>query len=337
MISVHSIFRILQTNSAYSVYALAIFLIHNAYPVQDTQKQAYKQQIPASFCIPTYFHTPLEYSHSSFKFFLTNIYNHRSYPQHFLALNPLHIISGIALAPKYDQPRRYMKEMLTLFDPKMLNIFINPYAFSHMLASLPPLVAPFCNVTQEKKQIIESIKQRIGSCLVDEYSNLKRNPEATLNRLSHDVYALTSQHEDHDIAIRELQHAFHYFLARGLSNLVWSPAEQQETWTLVKTIGCQLEKCVEYYMIDEEFLDDLFWVLLKRFAYFIDMCASDLTQPFFDAVYHDLKAEKAALWLCDERKEYITPKLAYLQNVLMEAEIKSKASSSNVPAGILHA
>lgn len=337
--------------SAYSLFTLRIsqfsallqclvtpffFIALQAHTPQDTQKPPYKQQISGNqFTPPDFFFHPLEYSRSSYKFFLTNVYNHRNYPQHFLALNFIHIVSGINLAPETDQPRRYIRELFSLFDPKMLNIYINPYAFSELINHIPSAMAPFCNITKEKNDRINAIKECIGSCLVDNYTKLKNNPDATLTELARTILKLTSIDDHEDISIRELQHAYHYFLARGISNLVWSPTDQVETWKLVKVIACQLEKCTEYYMLDEEMLDDLFWVLLQRYAYFIDLCAPDLEQTFFDSVYHDLKTEKAALWMIEERAEFITTKLDYLRTVLMEAEIKSKMSTSGVHVNTL--
>ena len=303
---------------------------------QDTQKRPQNQQISRNlFTIPDFFAKPLEYSHTSFKFFLSNVYNHRLYPQGFLALNFLHVLSGVSLAPKSDQPRRYMRKLFYLFSPKLQNVYINPYAFCHLLDRIPAALAPFCNAPQEKNDTIESIKECISSCLADDFKNLKAQPDATLNKLANNIYALTALTDDKDISIRELQTAFHYFLARALRNLVWSPADQIDTWTLVKTIACQLEKCTEYYMLDSEMLDDLFWVLLQRYAFFIDLCACDLEQPFFDSIYNDLKTEKAALWLCEEREEFITTKLEYLHNVLMEAEIKSRANTPSLAPAFL--
>lgn len=335
--SFSTVFRISQFSTLLQcMFALLFCLTTEALTAQDTQKPPYKQQISGNqFTPPDFFFHPLEYSRSSFKFFLTNVYNHRNYPQHFLALNFIHIVSGINLAPETDQPRRYIRKLFSLFDPKMLNIYINPYAFSELLNQIPSAMAPFCNITKEKKDSIEAIKECIGSCLVDNYAKLKNNPDATLTELARTIQRLTSSNDDVDISIRELQHAYHYFLARGISNLVWSPTDQAETWKLVKTIACQLEKCTEYYMLDEEMLDDLFWVLLQRYAYFIDLCAPDLEQAFFDSVYHDLKTEKAALWMIEEREEFITTKLAYLRTVLMEAEIKSKTSASGVHVNTL--
>ena len=316
------------------VFVGSMCIPHVAFTVQDTQNRTYVQQMGTKArTVPDFFYKPLEYSQASFQFFLTSIYNHKQYPQGFLALNFLHVISGLNLAPQADQPRRYMRKLFYLFDPKMQLIYINPHVFSEMLNHVPAVMAPYCNKSHEKKQTIESIKETIGSYLVTHFSHLKNNPEDSLRELAQSVYALTAPHDDKDISISELQHAFHYFLARGITNLVWSPQEQIETWNLVKTLSCQLEKCCEYGMIDEEMLDDLFWVLLQRYAFFVDLCASDFHQAFFDAIAKDLRTERAALWLLEEREEFITTKLTFFKNALMEAEL----SRAQVPCQFIDA
>lgn len=315
--------------STYFIIFLCTTVSLHALTVQDTQIPERTQQIGSrSTTIPDFFYKPLEYSQQSFQFFLSSIYNHRLYPQGFLALNFLHVISGINLASQAEQPRRYMRKLFYLFDPKMQMIYINPYAFSEMLNHLPLAMTPFCNKAQEKRIIVEAIKETIGSCLVNNFTQLKKDPETTLNKLAQNIYALTVSGEERDISIAQLQYAFHYFLARGISNLVWSPSDQIDSWELVKTLSHQIEKCLECNLIDEEMVDDLFWVLLQRYAFFMDICAADLHQAFFDAINKDLRTERASLWLLEEREEFITTKLSFLKNALMEAEIKSRAQVS---------
>ena len=278
---------------------------------QDTQKRPSKQQIQSQFEIPDFFYRPLEYTVPSFSFFLKQIYNHRKYPQCFLALNFVHVFSGVHLAPQADQPRRYLSKLFYLFDRKLQGIYINPYAFFDLLERLPGTMAPVCNITKEKNDTLDAIKECTGSYLVENFQNFKAYPERTLTNLAKRLYDLTTSSDEKDedgefkkdISIKELQHSFHYFLGRAISHLVWSPSDQLETWYLVKKISCAMEKCSEYYMLDEAMLDDLFWTLLQRYAFFVDLCASDLMPPFFDSIYNDLKTEKIGLWLAPEREE----------------------------------
>ncbi len=299
---------------------------------QDTEKSVINQQMPPS-ALPDFFFNPLEYSQQSFTFFLKRVYNHNSFPQEFLALNFLHVVSGISLAPQSNQPRRFIKQILNLFDQKLIQIYINPYAFTDLLNQIIIPIARYCNIEKEKNETIEAIKHCIGNCLVDNFHELQHNPDTILTDLAQDIYALTnisstSTHNQKDITIRELQHAIHHFMARGITNLIWSPTDHYDTWMIARTLARLLETCAERYMIDTDMLDDLLWTLLKRYTYFISL--ADFDQSFFERVQYDLATEKEALWLLQEREAYITTKLEYLQSVLMEAEIAARMRASGL-------
>ncbi len=321
-----------STHSTYKSIVVVLLYCTTTYSLslQDTAKQSRRQQMQEEkMAIPEYFYRPLEYSDTSFSFFLTRIYNHHKYPQHFLALNFIpHVLTGLHLAPQAEQPRRYMSKLFYLFDRKMQGIYINPYAFYELLKGLPAALAPFCSIVKEKNDIVVQIKEYIGTYIIENFKKLQTHPDQTLNELASHLYDVTVMSDTKDLSIKDFQHSLHYFLARGLSNLVWSPTEQGATWELVKDISVVLGKFTEYFMLDEEMLDDLLWVLLMSYVRFIDLCAPDLDQPFFDSTLRDLKAEKFALWLTPERENLITTKGEYLQRALMEAEIKSRTCSS---------
>ncbi len=294
---------------------------------QDTEKQAYNQPVPRT--LPDYFFNPLVYSENSVTFFLKKIYNDKRYPQYFLSNNFTHVIDGVNFAHESCQPRLTIEKILSLFHTKLDNIYVNPYGFSRFLYEIHPTIARYCNQNQEKQQTIEAIKECIGSYIIDNYAIFKQDPEKALDDLAHAVHTITlePQLEDGDISIRELQHAVYRFLLHGLSQLIWNPVDQIDTWYNVKLLSCQLEKFTEYYLIDTKMLDSLLWTLLNRYSYFISLVAIELKQEFFDTVREDLQSEKAALWLSEEKEAYITTKLEHLNATLLEAEITAQINA----------
>jgi hypothetical protein len=303
--------------------SIALFsIVVPVYSLQNPQKE-----------LPDYFYQPLEYSQKNFRFFLERVYNHSRYPQDFLALNFIHVVSGTALAPQSNQPRRFIKQILDLFDQKLLQIYINPYACLDMLTELTEHISRFCNVQKEKSDTIDAMKHCMGNYLVDHFNELKTNPDATLTNLAQELYTLIDDSDSKDISIRELQHAIHHFMGRVVMNLIWSPSDQQDTWLLTKSMSHILETYVEKNMIDSDMFDDLLWTLLKRYGYFVSLSASDLDRSFFEKIQQDLKNEKASLWLLQEREAYIATKLEYLQQVLMEAELaaRMRAAGHSIP------
>jgi hypothetical protein len=282
--------------------------------------------------IPDFFFRPLEYSQSSISFFLKNIYNHSKYPQYFLALNFLHVGQGVALAPRHEHPRRFIKKVLNLFSMKLQNIYVNPYAFNDFLDNLITHGARHCNGAAEKQSIVDDFTECMASCWTNEFEELKRNPESKLRELAETLYALT-QADDNDLSVRELQHEIHYFLSRGLALLIWSPSEQADTWHILRTIASSLEKAAAYSLIDTDMLDDLFWVLLQRYVLFIQIAAPELHVSFFDAARTTLAQDNDPLWTLAERESYIITKKEYLQTALMQAEavVQLRATGHVVP------
>lgn len=312
-----------------STLIFLIFCPFYAHTHQDTRKDTVKQQIRNQLTdIPEFFFRPLEYTDPSFKFFFIHIYNHRRYPQSFLALNFIHVLSGLSLAPRAKEPRRYIRGLLYLFDRKLQGIYVNPYALFELVTNMPAVIAPYCNASKEKNDRIEEIKECVGTYLADHFQSFQTHPDKALTELATRLYTLHNVRDEKDITIVELQSAIHYFLSRALSHVVWTPADQADTWDMLKKTATILEKFTECNMLDDEMLDDLYWVVLQRYAFFVDLCATDFMQPFFDTVYHDLRTEKAELWCAPERELNITTKREYLQSVLMEAEIKSRASGA---------
>lgn len=315
-------------NSYVLFLIISIPLISSVVPTQSTENSLVNQHMTPS-ALPTFFFNPLEYSQKSFTFFLERVYNHHRYPQEFLALNFLHVVSGTALASASNQPRRFIKQMLDLFDQKLMQIYINPYAFADMLTQIIPLISRYTDPEKEKRNTIEGLKQHIGNYLVDHFHELKVDTDATLTNLAQELYALL-HNEQKDISVRELQHAVHYFIARGLIHLIWSPSDQLDTWSITKTLSRLLETCTERSLIDGDMLDDLFWILLKRYSYFISLSSSELDASFFEGARHDLLTEQTALWLYPEREAYITTKLEYFQNILIEAEVTARMRATGL-------
>lgn len=279
----------------------------------------------AHMAIPAYFHKPLELSRTGLTFFLEKVYNDSRYPQKFLALNFVHVLSGVKLAHQSKEPRRFIQRLLSLFGQKMDHIYVNPYAFTDLITHLIPAVEPW-STTTERASSVDAIKERISSCLVHSFKELRQNPDAILSKLSEDIYELVIA-ESSDASARELQHALHYFLARGLGHLIWSPHDALETWHSFKTLGSLLEKCHDLSLLDSDMVNDLYWILIKQYCYFLSLASAALGQEFYDAVSHDLQECPMALWMHEELEECMMPKREYLRSQLIDAAMTSRMSS----------
>lgn len=283
---------------------------------QPKQKPAIRsrhQELPASFFIA------LQFSQDGYRSFFKNVYNHPQYPQQFLALNFAHLISMAKHARQSAEPEKFLQRTLSLFGQKMERTYINPYAYTEMLIQLLT-IAQFIQPKISKADVIDDIKEQISSCMVDAFRELKQNPEVTLKKLAEDIYDTLQSKQN-------IQHAMHYFLARGIRQLVWSSQDGIETWHNLTTLGAMLEKYYEASLIDEEMLNDLFWLLIKQYSYFLSLCGPALNQEFYDAVSATLQECPAALWTLEEPEEDITSKEDFLRSQLIEAALTSRMYS----------
>lgn len=271
--------------------------------------------------IPDCFFQELRFSHASIRSFFQKTYNHQLFPQ-FLALNFHHVTSGAQLAQHSNEPRRFLRRILSLFGQKLQNVYVNPYAFTDMLIQLHPSLEPYGKGI-ETEEAIAGIKDLVSSCLVNSFRELKQNPDITLTKLAQDIHELVLN-EQKDSSARDLQHAVHYFLARALMRLVWSPHDALDTWQSFKTIGALLEKYCDAGLIDDEMLNDLFWILVKQYSFFISLCGTSLRQEFYDGVGKDIQEYPAALWKHEESEADITSKEEYLSSKLIEAALTSR-------------
>ena len=293
---------------------------------QDTQKISLHQ--PAAISVPGYFERPLEYSRSSISFFLQNTFNHLKYPQEYLALNFGHVSQGISLAPQHHHPRRFVRKVLGLFSLKLHDIYVNPYAWCSFLEDLMKDAGPHMDAEAEKDYILEAFKQAIGACLLEKFDQLRREPARTLHDLSENIYDIAYPQGEQDISIRELQHSLHYFLYQGMSLLVWSPEDQEDTWQSMLAIASRLEQCAEHNLIDYDMLDDLYWALLERYALFLSVAGLELGPEYFEVACSAVQTDRNAFWYDEERELYITTKYEFLRKALIQAAASSQLTDA---------
>lgn len=271
------------------------------------------------------FTRPLAYSKESISYFLKHIFNHPHYAQDFLALNFAHVSQIMSLAPKHPHPRRFIRKGLGLFSLKLQDIrYINSYAFCNFIEDLITYATPYTNTETDKNDLIEAFKRTIGAYLVDKFELLKEEPEQALTELSMRLYDLVEPYEKQDISVRELQHVMHYFLSQALHLLVWSPENQQDTWYCMIAIANRLEQCAVHAIVDRDMLDDLYWILLHRYTYFLSLAGPELDPEFFDHASTALQDMKNSFWFTEERELFITTKYEYLQRALIQEDAASR-------------
>lgn len=232
------------------------------------------------------------------------------------------------------QPPAYLRSVIKLFSNLVKGSdYINAYAFSAVLDRFPVIVPHYLSLDvatrylRNHSLIDVHMYDRLNATVNDmlyfkfstQYDSFKKNPTLFLSDISNDVVDIVQE----EVTCEQVRQSVVRFCEIALSKLVWDPQEQEETWHITKKISDQLASLLEHNVLDDaNDLDDLYWTLLYRYCYFIDLTATDMKPGFFEVVKHDITNELITLFELEEQDSIIESKQRHLTRTLVEAEAK---------------
>jgi hypothetical protein len=275
------------------------------------------------------FEAPISRTRFGIQHFFKKTFNDPMYNQ-YLALNFSHISTFLSYSNEADEPRAYIKSVIRLFSQKIKSCsYINGEAFLLFLKELPRLISKHFEQNNEKVQA--KIQDCLYNFFLDKFDELKEDPEHTLEKLTQDIYSISCTTDNQDLDTTELQCSMHNFLDLCLNRLIWSPQDQDDIWKSVKNISHALEELVNAHIIkDVETLDELFWSLIHRFCYFLEIAGLELEEDTIKSIGSDLQSKSLPLWSMDEQESFITPKRTYLKNAVFETYATSSARKAGL-------
>lgn len=219
--------------------------------------------------------------------------------------------------------------------------YINATTLSHTLAQFPHHLERYFSTVKNQRYathhtgdtglLFDQFKSTVNNMLYikfsSEYEFFRREPEKFLEHLADNVVRITQT----EIEADKLRGTMIRFLELALSKIVWSPEDQEQTWESVKTIAANLGGLFEHTILEDvNDLDDLFWSLIHRYTYFIEITGSSLSVPFFEYIKNDIHQSNLLFLNLEEQDEFIESKRRYLQRVLMQAEVKARAFEKGI-------
>lgn len=234
------------------------------------------------------------------------------------------------------QSPEYAQNVISLFS-KLLkgSEYVNSYAFSSLIKDMPDTLKHYLNTYQLEsagtlllsgdldmlERMDRTISHLVFNKFTQDFDTCKQNPKLFLDDLAQRVFAATTQ----EVTMELLRQAVVRFLEVGLGKLVWSPHEAEKSWESVKTISQQLATLMEYNIIsDLNDLDDLYWSLLHRYRYFIELHGNDLDLTFYQTVKADITNKKVLLLELEEQETFIESKASCLLHTLLSQEAKKR-------------
>lgn len=240
-----------------------------------------------------------------------------------------------------NQSALYAQSCIKLFSNVVKGThYINAHTFCTFLEQINKHMAPYFSHTLSREYLrtnaqdmhmYDRFKATVNSMLYvkfsSEYDSFKSEPELFLNTIALHILDIMQE----EVQIEKLRNTLVRFLELAIGKLVWSPDDQEKTWHSVKDISLSLAALFENSILDDvNDLDDLFWSLIHRYSFFLELTGSMLQESFYTHVKHALRDENLLILTLQEQDDFVESKAHYLQRVLFQAEVKSRAYQKGI-------
>jgi hypothetical protein len=283
---------------------------------------------------------PITLSATGIDTFLRTAFNNPVYVSDILPHDFSHFIQLLQHSKSMTQHRRaYVKSVIKLFNNKIKGTqYINAYAFSVMLDQVPDLFEEYFSLKRllDPARSTKKVYTILEETFLNRFDQFKEKPREFLDTLSHEIVENLQKESElitEDISVEQLRQSIVRFLELCITKLVWSPEDHEAIWDSVKKISRQCEVLIDRNIIsDSSDLDDLYWSLIHRFCFFVDITGSDLPIEFYEKIRNDIASQQLLLLELEEQEKSIEPKMAHLKRALFNGEAKKRALDNGIVA-----
>lgn len=248
-----------------------------------------------------------------------------------------YLIQLLDYGKKSEQSREYTQNVLGLFSKLLKGCdYVNSYSFNSLIGQMPDLLKHHFTVYQldgmqlvlaQDLDMLERLEQAVTSIVYTKFStdfNLcKSNPEQFLDDLSKRLVATTNQ----EVSMAQLRQIVIRFLEVGLSKLIWSPRDEEKSWESVKKISHNIATLMDQKIIDDvNDVDELYWTLVHRYRYFLELNNSDLPLSFYHKIAGEISGQELLLFKLEEQEPFMQSKANCLLTTLATQEAKRRAA-----------
>ncbi|MGE0206652.1 MAG: hypothetical protein AB7R69_02270 [Candidatus Babeliales bacterium] len=295
---------------------------------------SHNDKLLSSFC------QPLKFTRSGIRCFFRHVFSRQEYAEEFLPHNFCHLVEFLEFGLDSNQDMAYMQSTFRLFCNKVKHCnYVSPDAYCNLLDKLPKILdsyfvkKPSSLFTEAKN----SIKRTLYTMFLSNFAYFKQDPDAFLDEAASTIIqelnksSFTQTHVNQE----QLRQNIIRFLDITLNKVIWSPLDQEEVWTSVKSIGKRLEELHNCSLVNQDELDDLFQSLISRFVHFLDLTGSELPLDLIQNIRDDIHHGKLLMLTLEESEEFIESKVDRLRRALEETEAKILAKNRGIVTDLL--
>ena len=253
-------------------------------------------------------------------------YNHPLFTSRILPVCFLNVTDLLSYTKDQSDPYGYACTVIGLFHQRFKDCkWSNPYALAQLLEQLPTLIGPLFK-EDEKELLFTYFKEQLYSpngIHVDEQDCVH-----FIEQLSNNTHEYLLQTV---LAASYLQQVTIRFIESIMDKLVWDPRDDIQTWESFKTIGHHLEHLSSEHIIsDHDTLNHLFWSLVYRFCYFLELAGSALSFECYSTMQKDLNQHTISFIQQPEKEQMIRTKISTLAHALRLGSAQSLAYARNI-------
>lgn len=259
------------------------------------------------------------------------------YRQNILPNNFSYLMQLLEYGEQTKQTREFAQESFSLFSKVLKGSeYVNSYAFSSFVGRLPAMLKHYFAgyqlesanhlIVENDLDMLERLQQTVTSIVYSkftkDFATCKTDPEQFLNDLTHKIVAATTQ----EVTTEQLRQIIIRFLEVGLSKLIWNPHEQEKTWESVKSISHHLATLMKSNIVDDlNDVDELFWTLVHRYRYFLELHNTTMPLSFYAKIKRDIRTQKLMLFELEEQEPFLQSKASCLMHTVLTQEAKKRA------------
>jgi hypothetical protein len=277
--------------------------------------------------------------HKSFINYIKEVYNKRNYVQA-LAQDGSHIIQFLDLSNEMNLEADTVYVCLRLFYNKIKACeLIDDTVLLQLLERMPTLLERYFTIEETSQYAFDLafIKKNLENQLLikftDHITEFDNAPDTFLATLAEELAKYYQQEIDQikkqqqQDEIRErLRHTVIKFFETALSKCIWAPQVYESIWKSFLGIANGLQLLGTHGIINHmDDLDDLFWSLVHRFAFFLDLTGSSLPVSFYEEAEHDIHNNAVFFLEYKEQDEGITSKKETLAEAFLQAKARAIA------------
>ncbi len=275
----------------------------------------------------SFFCYPLVFTDEGISSFFNHSFNREEYGKEFLPHNLGHLGQIIRHGQSHGLSKEFTEGAFRLFHQKLKSC---PYVSAPAIELFLNENTPYLELQLAKQEfgLWKEIKDLLIERFKSQFSFLQDNP---LGFFDYVAKELDEKINTNVISPERARATLVRFLNSALDKIIWSPDDQEKTWESFKKIGNSLHYLHTAQVIPDHLdINDLYWSLIERYCYFLELVGTKLNLETCQLMKHDLAEKKIDWLLISEQEKGITTKLEKIAHAILETETRIIAKNNGI-------